>query len=101
MVAVPARVCIVSFKDASGVVHSVEVAAESLYEAAALALAEFRSSPMLNGNLPGPATTFTIAVKGPSTEHAVCLNRLFTWLRSSGKTPKEEATKSAYRGLAG
>ena len=81
--------------------HSVEVAAESVYEAAALALAEFRVSPMLSGHMPGPATVFTIAVKGPSTAHAISVNRLLTWLRSSGKTPKEEATKAAHRALAG
>jgi hypothetical protein len=39
---VPSRSCVVSFTDADGVEHSVRVSAASLYEAAVLALAEFR-----------------------------------------------------------
>ena len=98
---VASQICTVSFTDSSGVRHSVEVAAGSLYEAAALALAEFRSSPMLQDNGPGAATVFSVSVRGPSTEHAVPVKRLLSWLRSSGKTPKEEATKAAFRTLTG
>ena len=38
-----ARVCIVSFEDWDGMEHAVEVSAETLYEAAALGLKEFRA----------------------------------------------------------
>jgi hypothetical protein len=37
-----ARTCLVSFTDSGGVHHAVEVSASTLYEAAALAIAEFR-----------------------------------------------------------
>jgi len=37
-----ARTCEVSFVDSGGIRHAIEVAAESLYEAAALAVKEFR-----------------------------------------------------------
>jgi hypothetical protein len=37
-----ARTCVVSFIESAGIRHSIEVAAESLYEAAALAVHEFR-----------------------------------------------------------
>jgi hypothetical protein len=40
----PARCC-VSFEDTEGVTHSTHVQAESLYEAVALAVAQFRSEP--------------------------------------------------------
>ena len=36
--------CLVSFRDTAGVEHVAEVVAESLYEAAALALKQFRRS---------------------------------------------------------
>jgi hypothetical protein len=38
------RKCVVSFRDGEGVEHVVEVTAESLYEAGALALQQFRRS---------------------------------------------------------
>lgn len=37
-----ARSCLVSFTDTNGIRHAVEVAASTLYEAATLAMAEFR-----------------------------------------------------------
>jgi hypothetical protein len=36
------RTCLVSFTDSEGIRHAVEVEASSLYEAAALAIGEFR-----------------------------------------------------------
>jgi hypothetical protein len=41
---VPARACNVSFTGTDGIVHAVDVAAASLYEAVVLALAEFRKT---------------------------------------------------------
>ncbi len=37
-----ARTCLVSFTDANNIRHAVEVAASTLYDAATLAMAEFR-----------------------------------------------------------
>jgi hypothetical protein len=48
------RVCVVSFTDAEGITHSVEVAAASLFEAAVRGLAAF-SRPELGAGIPvGP-----------------------------------------------
>src|SRR5258708_2919587 len=49
-----ARTCVVSFVDSTGIRHSIEVAAESLYEAAALAVKEFRRHPWTDGIKPLP-----------------------------------------------
>jgi hypothetical protein len=38
-----ARTCLVSFTDSENIGHSVEVVASTLYEAAVLAIAQFRS----------------------------------------------------------
>ena len=51
-----ARTCAVSFNDSGGIRHSIEVAAESLYEAAALGVSEFRHHPCSNGMEPGKMT---------------------------------------------
>ena len=80
-VCVPARVCVLAFTDSSGIRHSVEVAAESLYEAAALALKAFCAANLVDDLSPGRATILTIAVKSPATEHAVlCIAFSNGWL---------------------
>lgn len=43
------RVCLVSFTDTNGIRHAVEVAASTLYEAATLAMAEFRRCGFTGG----------------------------------------------------
>jgi hypothetical protein len=44
---------VVLFIDSAGIRHSTEVAAESLYEAAALPVHEFRRHPWTDGMEPG------------------------------------------------
>lgn len=82
-----------SFEDNDGVRHSVVVQADSLFEAAALAMARFRGSELVIG----PAATFEVAVSEPIITHAIRMARVRDWLGSSGRTPKEQATKSRLR----
>jgi hypothetical protein len=49
------RPCRVSFTDTEGITHTAEVSAASLFEAAALGVAEFRRCGMMDVE-PGPAT---------------------------------------------
>jgi hypothetical protein len=65
-----ARTCYVSFTDTNGIRHVVEVAATTLYEAATLAIAEFRRCGFTENAL-GPATRLTVTVKPPATSHEV------------------------------
>jgi hypothetical protein len=51
---------VVSFVDSIGIRHSVEVAAESLYEAAALAVREFRRHPWVDDVEPGSVTPLSL-----------------------------------------
>ena len=80
--------CRVSFEDSDGIRHSVVVRADSLFEAAALALARFRGAEIVVG----PAATFDVAVSEPVITHAIRLARVRDWLGSGGRTPKEQAT---------
>jgi hypothetical protein len=66
----PSRTCRVSFTDSEGIEHAVGVAAASLYEAAVLALAEFRCCGFADATF-GPAIRLNVRVKAPEEEPAV------------------------------
>ena len=77
-------------------VHTVSVAASSLYEAAALALAEFKKSGFALAEV-GPGTRFKVAVQTPATMHELSVRNLQMWLDSNGRTPREQAVKVTLR----
>ncbi|HLN00725.1 MAG TPA: hypothetical protein VK335_15665 [Bryobacteraceae bacterium] len=95
-----AHTCLVSFTDTNNIRHAVEVAASTLYEAATLAIAEFRRCGFTE-NAPGPATRLTVTLKGPSTSHEVQWGKVETWIQSAGKpneqAMEDEATRVAAR----
>jgi hypothetical protein len=94
---VPSRVCLVSFRDYRQLEHSVEVSAESLFEAAALALQHFRSSDLADGVAPG---RLTVTVK-QSESHQIEVDRVMDWLRCMGRSPREQALKTRLNELLG
>jgi hypothetical protein len=94
-----ARTCVVSFVDSTGIRHSIEVAAESLYEAAALAVREFRSHPWVDDVEPGVVTPLSISVKPPASTHEVSIKQLERWIASTPRSPRETAQKSRVRDL--
>jgi hypothetical protein len=68
----------------------------SVYEAAVLALAEFRRCGFTEVFF-GPGTRLTIRVKQPETEHTVSVGKLRSWLDGNGKSPNEVVTKKRLR----
>ena len=80
------RACRVSFTDPEGITHTASVTAASLYEAAALGVAEFRRCLLLDV-APGPATRLTVAIDSPSTVHEIPMRKLTAWLETSGPEP--------------
>ena len=92
--------CRVAFTDGAGITHSVAVVAASLYEAAVLALAEFKRCGFAMV-IAGPATRLTVTVEAPATTHEIALGRLQAWLDSNGKTPREQAVKVRLRQVLG
>ena len=63
------RTCTVSCEDSDGHQHSLEVTAETLYEAVAQALAAFKSNEWV-GQI-GRGHTITVRVQQPAVEHRV------------------------------
>jgi len=90
----------VSFTDGADVTHTVTVSASSLYEAAALGIADFKRSGFAFASI-GPATRLKISVEPPATTHELSVGKLQTWLDTNGKSPREQATKVTLRQLLG
>jgi hypothetical protein len=82
----------VAFTDSEGITHSVQVAASSLFEAAALGIAQFRQCRFAEA-LIGPGTRLTISVETPATAHQLTFAKLSAWLDGGGRSPAEQATK--------
>jgi hypothetical protein len=83
--------CRVSF-DSEKTEHAVEVEADSLYEAVALAVADFREDPLIT-SAPAAMTEFTVAVLRHPTEHKIRLQRVITWSEPSTKGGPAGITK--------
>lgn len=79
----PASRCRVSYTDSEGS-HSVEVHAETLYEAVAIAVAEFKQDQTVP-HPPEPATELTVAVFRPPVEHKIKLAQVAKWAEPSTK----------------
>ena len=86
--------CIVSYLDTEGLRHTVELEADSLYEAAVLAVRTFRQ----HGCEPGQASKLEVEIR-TSVTHTITLKKIHDWVRGGAKTPKEAVMKEKLREL--
>jgi hypothetical protein len=84
--------CRVSFTDPEGVLHGVDVDAESLYEAVAIAVAQLRDDDVSPVS-PGSMTEFTVAVYKNPTEHKIRLGQVTKWAEHTTKDGPAGITK--------
>jgi hypothetical protein len=94
--------CRVSFTDAEGILHGIDVEAESLYEAVAIAVAQLREDELSPAS-PGPMTEFTVAVYRPPAEHKLRLGQVAKWCEDTTKEGpvgivKRQRVKTLLRG---
>jgi hypothetical protein len=80
--------CVVTFRDVEGVDHAVVLNAESLYEAAAAALRQFRRADWSRQSAV-ELGTLRIEVWEQPTLYRVEVAKLEAWLRRSGGSPRE------------
>ena len=90
------RACSVSCKDLQDVQHTVEVTAESLYEAVAKALKIFRDNDWV-AEIGTGMTSVTVVVREPTVVHEVLMKNFERWLKRNGRTPAETASRSSLR----
>jgi hypothetical protein len=95
---VPPRSCLVTFTDSRGIRHSVEVTAESLFEAGALAVSALRQAGFVE-DVPGPASSLEIEVREPAVKHIVTLAQLQRWANGATRSPVEKIKRDRLREL--
>ena len=85
-----------SCTDLRGCEHTVEVTADSLYEAVAQGLRVFRENDWVD-DIGRGQTTISVVVRQPVVEHKVRVQDFERWLESQGRTPAEVSLKGRLR----
>ena len=91
------RKCAVSFRDGEGVEHLAEVTAESLYEAGALALQQFRPAEW-SREASLDAGTLRVEVC-ESTFYNLRISDLEQWLKRTGGSPRDVMARQRVKRL--
>ena len=92
-----ARACAVSFTDARGVRHTVQVEAESLYEAVVVGVARLRKDPWIERV--GDTTELQVEIRVPSTVHTLSLHHVERWIAGTSANPTEASRKARLKML--
>src|SRR3982074_2280968 len=82
------RRCKVTTQDMEGASHTVEVTAETLYEAVALGMAAIRTDDWVSGIAQG-LNPVKVRVTNVPVEHEVRLMDFTKWLERKGGSPRE------------
>jgi hypothetical protein len=98
--AVVLRTCTVAVKDVRDVVHSIEVTAETLYEAIATALAALQQDNWV-GDIGQGFATVTVLVQQPPVKHEVKMKDFVSWLGRQGRSPAEVILKQKLEKILG
>jgi hypothetical protein len=91
------RSCSVSFVGPTGIRHSVDVTAESLYEAAILGVAALRADGWAEQIAPG--MRLEVHVRAPATIHCVTIMQLRRWCEGICVSPEETLKKRKLRAM--
>jgi len=85
------RTCTVAVRDVQDIEHSVDVTAETLYEAVT-ALAALQKDVWV-GEIGQGFTTVTVLVQQPPVKHEVKMKDFVSWLGRQGRSPAEVTLK--------
>jgi hypothetical protein len=97
---VAVKTCTVVVHDLNETAHSLDVTAESLYEAVARALAALRGHDWV-GDIGKGLTIFTVKVRYPEVTHVVKIQDFENWRNRGCKSPAETALKARLRQMLG
>jgi hypothetical protein len=94
------RSCTVSLKDLQDIQHSVDVNAETLFEAIAIALAALEKDSWV-GEVGQGLSTVTVLVQQPPIRHEVKIRDFLSWLGRQGRSPAEVTLKQKLERILG
>lgn len=94
----PRRSCRVTIRDLEGVAHTVDVTAESLFEAVAQGLAALRGNQWVAGIAQG---VVQVSVADVRVEHAIRLKDFTDWLDRPGRSPRDIIQRQKIRSILG
>ena len=94
------RTCTVAVKDIRDVEHSIEVTAETLYEAIATALAALQQDNWVE-EIGQAFATVTVVVQQPPVKHEVKMKDFVSWLGRQGRSPAEVILKQRLEKILG
>ena len=90
--------CRVTCNDSRGIAHSVEVTAQTLYEAVAKGLRVFRENEWSEDSARIPPVV-TVRIKEPEIEHTVRTKDFERWLESPAKSPSDMSLKNRIQAI--
>jgi len=93
------RTCRVTCRDAQGIEHTVQVTAQSLFEAVAQALRVFREHDW--SGEPDGSASIVVTIKPAEVQHRVRIRDFQSWLESAPRSPAEMALKRRSREILG
>jgi len=93
-----ARKCVVTFRDVEGVDHAAVLEAESLYEAALVALRQFRRADW-SREAALDLGTLRIEVWDRPTLYRIEVSKLEAWLKRSSGSPREVLLRNKLKEL--
>ena len=91
------RTCTVSFTGPSGIRHSVDVTAESVYEAAALGVSALRETGW--ADVVALGTELEVQVREPPTCHRITVQQIHRWCDGIAVSPDETLKKRRLKQL--
>jgi hypothetical protein len=94
------KACTVVVHDLNETAHSLDVTAETLFEAVAQALAMVRGHDWV-GDIGRGLTTVPVKVRNPEVTHIVKIQDFENWLNRGCKSPKETVLKARLRQILG
>lgn len=99
----PLRTCTVVIHDLNQTAHSLDVTAETLYEAVAQALAvlSHHSHHDWVDEIGKGLTTVTVTIRNPEVTHSVKIQDFESWLNRTCKSPAETVLKTRLRQMLG
>lgn len=92
------RTCKVSVTDMRDIEHTIDVTAETLYEAIAAALAALQQDSWVEEIAEG-LNTVSVLVQQPPVKHEVKMKDFLSWLGRPGGSPAEVALRERVRKL--